>query len=350
METRLIKVNPRQPRRDKIHAAAEIIERGGVVAFPTETVYGLGANALNPGAVEKIFEAKGRPADNPLIVHIARKKGVYELAEEVSDKAEELMDRYWPGPLTLILRKSEIVPEITTGGLDTVAIRMPDHCVALSLISEAKVPIAAPSANISGTPSPTTAKHVMKDLNGRIDAILDGGPTRIGVESTVIDLTSDPPTILRPGGVTLEELQSVRGDIELRPTCAKIRKGVKMKARSPGMKYRHYAPEAELILVEGDFNVVAREIQEIADASKKDGKRVGIIATEESAVRYKAEILKVIGSRNDLATVARNLFETLRMLDERGVDVIIAEGFGSKGLGLCVMDRLRKAADRVVQI
>jgi len=332
METILLKVNPWRPSKRKIQTAAGIIRRGGLVAFPTETVYGLGANALDVEAVEKIFEVKGRPLDNPVIVHIAKKEELKKLAKEVPEKAKILAERFWPGPLTLILKKSEVLPGVTTAGLDTVAIRMPDNKTALGLISASGVPIAAPSANISGRPSPTAAEHVMRDLNGKIDAVIDGGAANIGLESTVLDLTASVPTILRPGGVTFEELKGVLGKVEKQSILLG-------KPRSPGMKYRHYAPKAELILV-GD----AEKIPEIV--SKLSGKKIGILATRENAQMYSG-IVEVVGSRKNLREVARNLFNALRKLDEEGVDIIISENFEEKGIGLAIMNRLKKAASKI---
>ena len=250
-ETLLLKVNSENPDFTKIQAAAQIIQKGGLVAFPTETVYGLGADALNPNAVLALFEAKKRPLDNPPIVHIADSREVFKLAHEVPKKAELIMKEFWPGPLTLIFKRSSIIPNVTVAGLDTVAIRMPKHKVALALIEQSGCPIAAPSANLAGKPSPTTAKHVYEDLNGRIDAILDGGPTSIGVESTVLDLSVDPPMVLRPGGTTFEALIQVVGDVKLHPFVEAEKELPMEKMKSPGMKHRHYAPKAEVILVEG---------------------------------------------------------------------------------------------------
>ena len=319
-----------------------MIREGGTVAFPTETVYGLGADALNPEAVGKIFWAKRRPADNPLIVHVDDVAWLGRLAERVPGEALRLAERFWPGPLTLVLRKSGEVPDITTAGLETVAVRMPRHPVALALIRESGRPIAAPSANLAGRPSPTTAQHVAEDLMGRIDLILDGGPTEIGVESTVIDLTSHPPQILRPGGVSLEELREVLGEVELHP--AALGKAEERRPKSPGMKYRHYAPRAELIVVEGDPERVPVKIEEIARGYRALGRRVGILATDENLGRYRSGKAVSMGSRRDPETIARNIFRVLRELDREGVDIIIAEGIPEEGIGLAVMNRLRKAS------
>ncbi|MBU1204733.1 MAG: threonylcarbamoyl-AMP synthase [Nanoarchaeota archaeon] len=345
MKTKIIKINPKNIEISKIKAAARILRKGGLVAFPTETVYGLGADALNPKAVKKIFEAKGRPADNPLIVHIADKEEVYRLAKEVPEEAEKLMDKFWPGPLTLVLKKSKIVPDIITGGLDSVAIRMPANKIALALIKEAKVPVAAPSANLFSKPSPTSAEHVIQDLYGKIDVIIDSGETEIGVESTVLDLTTKPATLLRPGGITLEELERVLGKIKIHP----IIKGKKVKniiAKSPGMKYKHYSPNADVILVEGAYQEVKKRIQKLVYKHKKEGKNIGVMTANENH-EYKADLIKFVG--NDFNTIAKNLFKIFREFDKEKVDIIIAEGVSDKGLGLAIMNRLRKAAYEIIK-
>jgi len=342
--TLILKVNPEKPEIDKIRIAADVIKKGGLIAFPTETVYGLGADALNPKAVAKIFIAKKRPPDNPIIVHVAGKEDVYKLAREVSKVAERLMTEFWPGPLTLILKRSRIVPDITVVGLDTIAIRMPNNKVALALIRESNVPIAAPSANLAGKPSPTTAQHVLDDLAGRINIVLDGGPTKVGVESTVIDMTAPIPQILRPGGTPYEKLKNILGEVELHAAALAERRLRAVRARAPGMKHKHYAPEAEMVLVEGEFGNVVRRIKELTAIYMADGKKVGILATDESQSRYDADVVKSMGSRKDIATIAKNLFKLLREFDEEKVDVIIAEGITPKGLGLAVVNRLRRAA------
>lgn len=340
-----INVDSERPHIDVIRIAAETIRKGGLVAFPTETVYGLGADALNPTAVAKIFTAKERPADNPIIVHVATKKDVYKLANDVPDVAEKLMTEFWPGPLTLILRRSSLVPDITVVGLDTIGIRMPSNKVALALIRESSVPIAAPSANLAGRPSPTTAQHVIEDLAGRIDVVLDAGPTSIGVESTVIDMTSSTPQILRPGGTPYEKLKSFLGEVELHPIAAANRRVGVLRARSPGMKHRHYAPRAEMIVVEGELDRIVGRIRQFTALYMAEGKKVGILATDESLSSYDADVVKALGSRNDAAGIAANLFRLLRELDKEKVDVIIAEGIAPQGLGLAVMNRLRIAAN-----
>lgn len=343
--TLVIKVNPEKPENNKIRATANIIKNGGIVAFPTETVYGLGADALNPEAVMKVFKAKNRPPDDPLIVHIAKKEDVYRLARSVPKTAERLMDQFWPGPLTLVLKRSNLVPNITVAGLDTVGIRMPSNEVALSLIKESKTPISAPSANLFGKPSPTTAEHVINDLAGKIDTVLDAGPTKIGVESTVIDMTTPIPQILRPGGTSYEELKSVLGKVDLHPIVMASEKVQVTEARSPGMKHRHYAPNAEMLLVEGELEKVVKRIQELAVLQMAKGRKIGILTTDECKSNYEIGVIKSLGSRNDMTTIAKNLFRLLREFDKEGVDVIIAEGVAPQGLGLAVMNRLRRAAN-----
>ena len=344
LKTIVFKVNPENPDEEKINVAAEVIRRGGIVAFPTETVYGLGVDALNKEAVKRMYEVKGRPPDNPTIVHIAEFNDVYRLAVDVPEVAEELMKRFWPGPLTIVLKASNIVPRVTTGGLETVGIRMPKHNVALALIKASKTPIAAPSANIAGKPSPTTAQHVIQDFYGSIDVILDAGPTKIGVESTVLDLTTKPPQILRPGGVTYEELKEVLGDIIVHK-AAKAKEDIPIdEVKSPGMKYRHYAPKAELIVVEGETDKIIKEINKLINEYSKMGRRVGVMATDETVKNYEMGIVKSVGSRSDLSTIARNLFRILREFDDEGVELILAEGVPEEGLGLAIMNRLRKAS------
>ncbi len=343
-QTLVLKVDSENPDPAKIKTAADIIQKGGLVAFPTETVYGLGADALNPQAVLALFEAKKRPLDNPPIVHVASAEEVDTLAETVPKKALLLMKEFWPGPLTLVFKRSKTVPDVTVAGLDTVAVRMPQHKVALALIIESGRPIAAPSANLAGKPSPTNAKHVFEDLNGRIDAILDGGATRIGVESTVLDLSVDPPVLLRPGGISFEALKRVLGEVRLHPFVEAEKELPMEKIRSPGMKHKHYAPKAEVILVEGSVPAVMDKVKELTQYHLGKGKKVGILATDETQTAYKADVVASLGSRFNLAAIARNLFRLLREVDAEGVDVIIAEGVPAEGLGLAVMNRLRKAS------
>jgi len=342
--TRILRVDPSNPEVELIKLASNIIKRGGTVAFPTETVYGLGADALNSEAVMKIFRAKERPPDNPIIVHISSKEEIGRLAADVPEEVAELTERFWPGPLTIVLKASGIVPRVTTGGLDTVAIRMPSHKVALALIRESEVPIAAPSANLAGRPSPTTAEHVIEDLSGRVDLILDAGPTNVGVESTVIDMTKNPPVILRPGGTTSEELRKVLSRLWLHQSV-RAAKEIKVEhPLSPGMKYRHYAPKAEMILVEGEREATMRKVREIAGEYERTGKCVGILTFEEGKIAYDQAIVKSLGSRSDLKMAAKRVFGLLREFDRDGVDVIVAEAMPEKGLGLAIMNRLKKAS------
>jgi L-threonylcarbamoyladenylate synthase len=343
-KTIVLQIDSLKPELAKIRIAASLIKKGGLVAFPTETVYGLGANALNPKAVMALFRAKKRPMDNPPIVHISKMMDVYRLAETVPAKASEIMSGFWPGPLTLIFKRSKIVPDVTVASLDTIAIRMPKHNVALALIEESDCPISAPSANLAGKPSPTSATHVLADLGGRIDAVLDAGPTHIGVESTVLDLTVEPPQILRPGGTSYELLKKTLGEIRLSPVVTAVKALAVEKTSSPGVKYKHYAPDAEMIVIEGDSQAVVKKINELAGLHVKRGKKVRILCTDETAKHYRSDLVKAMGSRSNLSIVARNLFRLLRESDLEKADVILAEGVSSRGLGLAVMNRLRKAS------
>jgi L-threonylcarbamoyladenylate synthase len=343
-KTVVLKVNSHEPEKERIRIAADIIKKGGLVAFPTETVYGLGADALNPRAVLTLFEAKKRPLDNPPIVHVGSLKDIYRLVKTVPPRAEGLMKKLWPGPLTLIFKRSDAVPDVTVACLDTIAIRMPKHNVALALIRESGCPIAAPSANLAGKPSPTTAVHVLDDLDGRIDAVLDAGSTSIGVESTVLDMTVEPPQILRPGGTPYEVLKEILGKVELHPVAVAEKELPVEKARSPGVKHKHYAPNADVIVVEGEVWAIMDKVKELAEFHTRKGSKVGILATDETAGHYKADLVKSLGSRSDLAAIAKNLFRLLREFDSEGVNVIIAEGVPAEGLGLAVVNRLRKAS------
>jgi len=336
MQTLLLQVDAFKPDPRTIKKAAEIIRGGGLVAFPTETVYGLGADAFSPGAVEKIFQVKGRPRLDPIIVHIAERETISLLVKEIPEVAWELMGRFWPGPLTLILLKSKRVPDIVTAGLPTVAVRMPKNQVALELIREAGVPIAAPSANLFSRPSPTTAQHVFKDLRGKIPLILDAGPTEIGVESTVLDITTNTPTILRPGGVSRESLQEILGQVAVTTQP----KGDRPK--SPGLMVKHYAPEARVLLFVGEnpINKMKKEIQRL----KSQGKRIGIMVPEEYLSQFKDEDVLVESLGSNLKEMAGNLFSCMRRMDERGVDFILTLNVSQTGLGLAVFDRLFKAA------
>lgn len=344
MDTKIVRITDKEQLKDEeLLEAARILREGGLVAFPTETVYGLGGNALDEQASEKIYAAKGRPSDNPLIAHISCMEELPALVREIPEAGRRLAEAYWPGPLTMIFRKRDEVPYETTGGLETVAVRMPSDPVASRLIRLAGVPVAAPSANTSGRPSPTRAEHVIEDLNGKIDMIIDGGQVGIGVESTIVDVSGEIPVLLRPGAVTMEMLENVLGRVDIDPAIiGPVSADIKPKA--PGMKYRHYAPKAEMVLVEGEMEQVVRYINQETKKAQKEGKTVGIICTKESRNLYPEGILEVIGSREHEETVAHNLFAVLREFDNRKVDCIFSESFSRDQLGQAIMNRLCKAA------
>ncbi len=326
-----------------ISKAGDILRQGGLVVFPTETVYGLGANALDKNAVKKIFKAKGRPQDNPLIVHISKMKDIEKLVQKIPSVAEKLMDKFWPGPLTIILKKKDIIPNETSAGLDSIGIRMPSNKIAMKLISMAGVPIAAPSANLSGKPSPTDVETCIEDLDGKVNIILGGDNSEVGVESTVIDCTINPPCILRPGGITLEMLKEVDSNIYIDPAIMK-KPDKDLKPKAPGMKYRHYAPKAPLKIIKGDLNKTIEKINEMVQNYIDAQKKVGIIATDETIDNYKKGDVVSIGSRKDLNTIAHNLFYVLRSFDEKNVDLILSEAFEEKDMGVAIMNRLKKSA------
>lgn len=335
LKTLLVELNPAEPDREAISRAAESLRSGGLVAFPTETVYGLGADALNPEAVKRIFVAKGRPLDNPIIVHVGGPEDLRALTDEVPPEAARLMGQFWPGPLTLIFRKSGQLPREVTGGQDTVAVRMPRNTVALALVRALGRPIAAPSANLSGRPSPTTAGHVLHDLGGRIDIILDGGPVEVGIESTVLDLSQHPPVILRPGAVTREELKPFVGAVVAAAGKGPLRK-------SPGTRYRHYSPRARVTLVEdADRATLVR----LAASRAGKGRRVGLLTRGPCGLQDDASVI-VRSMPQDLRGYARQMFAAMRELDELGVDEMIIEGVEEQGMGAAIMDRLRRAASR----
>lgn len=344
MKTEILKIDIDNIDEDKIKYAAKVIEQGGLVAFPTETVYGLGANALNEAAVKKIFEAKGRPSDNPLIVHVADKSSVEKLVLQIPDKAVKLMDTFWPGPMTLVMDKQSIVPKIITAGLDTVAVRVPSHPIALALIRAANLPIAAPSANVSGKPSPTHSKHVINDLNGKVDVIIDGGFSNIGVESTVVDMVVDPPMLLRPGGVTLEQLEAVIGEVRIDPALLQKKFDDVTVPKSPGMKYKHYAPKAKVVIVEGEIQKIAFKINQLVREYESKDIKVGILATDETKHLYPENLTVSLGSRLHPETIAANLFNAFRYYDKTDVQTIFAEAVDNSGIGLAIMNRMSKAA------
>ena len=324
-----------------LRQAGDILKKGGLVAFPTETVYGLGGDALNRNSSRKIYAAKGRPSDNPLIVHVNHLEDIYAIAE-VSKVAEKIAKRFWPGPLTMILPKTELVPGETTGGLDTVAIRMPSHPVARKLIEYGGGYVAAPSANASGKPSPTLAKYVIEDLDGKIEMIIDGGEVGIGLESTIIDLTVSTPQILRPGYITEEMLKEALGKVDTDVTMMNADSGQAPKA--PGMKYRHYAPKGELTIVTGESAKVVDHINRLAREDMGRSEKVGVIATEQTFSYYRADVVKCIGSREDENAIAKHLYRILREFDDEGVTKIYSEGFAVEGFGQAIMNRLLKAA------
>ncbi len=342
METKVFVVRDNYIKDEELKEASAVIRSGGLVAFPTETVYGLGGDATNPEASRKIYAAKGRPSDNPLIVHIADFSQLRNIVAEVPQEAEKLAEAFWPGPLTMILRKNDVIPYETTGGLDTVAIRMPSHPVARAFLQDSGCMIAAPSANTSGRPSPTTAQHVWEDLHGKIEILLDGGPVGIGIESTIVDLSEERPMILRPGFITQEMLSAVLGDVGMDPGLAS--ENSKQPPKAPGMRYRHYAPKADLTLVEGTMEEVISKINALTREAQAMGKSVGVLATEENKDRYVADHVIVIGQRQDEAEIARHLFDVLRQFDDLQVDLIYSESFVAAGVGQAIMNRLLKAA------
>ncbi len=351
MKTIIVEADRGILSEDDLNTAANILKSGGLVAFPTETVYGLGADALNPEASKKIYKAKGRPSDNPLIVHIANPGNMEQIAREIPDKAFRLAEVFWPGPLTIILNKKDIVPFSTTGGLNTVAIRLPASGIARNIISCSGGYIAAPSANISGKPSPTRAEHVIADLSGKVDMIIDGGNSTLGLESTIIDLSFDEPIILRPGCITKAMLENVIGQVEYdKAILGKImEKDIKPKA--PGMKYRHYAPEGCLTIYEGNIESVIEAINKKAMEITEEGKTVGIIATEETKGLYRYGNIKSIGRRGDEDSIAAGLYAVLRDFDDIHAEYIFSESFARGDLGQAIMNRLLKAAGyRVVKI
>jgi L-threonylcarbamoyladenylate synthase len=348
MKTIVVKTSADNINMNAIQQAGKIIREGGLVAFPTETVYGLGADALNEAAAAKIYAAKGRPSDNPLIAHIADISMLEPLVKEIPEVAERLMKAFWPGPMTLIFQKSDLVPEGTTGGLDTVAVRFPNHPIARELIKEAGVSIAAPSANLSGKPSPTLGEHVIDDMDGRIDMIIDGGAVGMGLESTIIDVTVTPPMILRPGFITEEMIKEVVGEVSVdKAIFSKPEEGLKPKA--PGMKYRHYAPSADYKIYRGDAQKVAEQITLLANEKANAGMKTGIITADQHKNLYEGKLDNrvIVVSMGDLEkpeTIAAHLFKVLRDFDKMGAEYIYGEAFSEDNVGQAIMNRLTKAA------
>lgn len=342
MNTKIIKINENEIDDELLKEAGNIIKAGGLVAFPTETVYGLGGDAFNKESSLKIYTAKGRPSDNPLIVHISKIEDITKLSDDIPDVAYDVFEAFWPGPLTVILNKHPLVPDETTGGLNTVAVRFPSNKIAQKLIEASGGFIAAPSANLSGRPSPTVAKYVVEDLNGRVDMIIDGGDSDIGLESTIIDLTSTVPVILRPGYVTEQDLEKVLNKVDIDKTI--IDNNSSLKPKAPGMKYRHYAPKGDLTIVHGENDKVVDYINDRLSEAKNKNLKTGVLATKENTLKYKADLVKNIGARDDAKEIAKNLFRALREFDDDDIQVIYAEGFENKGLSMATMNRLLKAA------
>jgi L-threonylcarbamoyladenylate synthase len=342
VETKFSIIKDVKEDEEKIREAAEFIKNGGTVVFPTETVYGLGADALNATAVEKIFKAKGRPQDNPLIIHVASKY-IEPYVMEIPEVAKKLMNNFWPGPLTIILRKKDIIPNVTSADLNSIGIRMPDNEIARKLIELSNTTIAAPSANISGRPSPTDFRRCVEDLDGKVDCILGGMQSDVGVESTIVDCTVVPPIVLRPGGITLEMLKEIDSSIEIdRAIMEKPREGLKPKA--PGMKYKHYAPNAKVTIISGERKKTIEKIKEMVHYNIEKGKKVCILTVEENVMEYAEGDCIVVGSMFDLATIAKSLFEALRKCDDLKADLVLAEAYKEEGLGIAIMNRLNKAA------
>ena len=341
MKTILRKVDPQQPDAAIIAEGAEILKRGGLVAFPTETVYGLGGNGLDSEACKGIYLAKGRPSDNPLILHISQISELRPIVREFPAAAQKLIDAFWPGPLTMILARRDVVPDVVTAGLDTVGMRCPAHALCRAILRDADVPVAAPSGNTSGRPSPTSAAHMWEDMDGKIDAIVDGGPCAVGVESTIVDLSCDSPRLLRPGGVTLEQLEAVLGDVEVDPAVTRLM-GAGEKPRAPGMKYRHYAPKAPVTVVAGEPSKSAGYI--LDHAAPEDG----IICFDEFVPlftkRHEMRPVMNLGPSADKAEQARHIFDALRSFDHTAVKAIWAQCPDAAGIGLAIANRLNKAA------
>lgn len=349
METIVSKITHTTEDNAIIEMAGKIIREGGLVAFPTETVYGLGGDALNPDASGKIYAAKGRPSDNPLIIHICKLEDITKIVSDFPECAKRLAKEFWPGPLTMVLPKADIVPKQTTGGLNTVAVRMPVDPTALAFIEAAGGYVAAPSANISGRPSPTEAKYVVEDMNGRIEMILDDGDVEIGIESTIVDLTGDVPMLLRPGFITLKMLEEVLGQVEVDKTI--LDGDCLDKPKAPGMKYKHYAPKGDLTIVTGDADAVIAGINKGSAEAAGCGDKIGIIATDETMGQYQAHSVKSVGKRSDEVSIAKNLYRILREFDDEEVTVIFSESFSDGGIGQAVMNRLLKAAGhKILQV
>ena len=339
MQTIISKIDSNDIDKNELKKHSELLKNGETAIFPTETVYGLGANALDENAVKKIYEAKGRPSDNPLIVHIHNKDLIYDLSKDIDDKAKKVIDKFWPGPLTVILKKNDKVPKTTTGGLDTVAIRMPKNDIALELLRECNLPIAAPSANISGKPSPTNGKHVVDSMNGRVAGIIIGDDCDYGLESTVVDFTEEIPMILRPGSITKKDLENVIGKVEIDPSL--LNHEDNKKAKAPGMKYKHYSPDAEVFIVSGKNDDVIEKINSLIDENDKNGLKSGVLCLEKNKKKYKG---KVISLGENFKEVGRNLFNSLITMDNEKINVVYSEEFLHDEVGMAIMNRLLESS------
>jgi L-threonylcarbamoyladenylate synthase len=343
MITKVVKIDENNIDMEKIREAAKILKNGGLVAFPTETVYGLGANGLDADACRKIYETKGRPSDNPLILHIGRIEQLSQIVSEVPENAKKIMKEFWPGPITIIFKKKDIVPDSVSGHFGTVAVRFPSNIIARVLVWESGLPIAAPSANTSGKPSPTKAEHVLHDLNGKLDMIIDGGSCDFGLESTILDLSGEKAVLLRPGAVTKEMIENVIGEIDVDAAVYKKVTG-DFAPKAPGMKYKHYSPDADVKLVKGESAKVTAKINELLADAKGKGLKTGVLATEETKALYNADFVLSAGHRNDEKEIGANLFDILREFDKLGADVVFSETFSYNGEGMAIMNRLNKAA------
>ena len=351
METKIITIDRNNPDKELLQSAGKLLKEGGLVAFPTETVYGLGGDGLQKDAAERIYAAKGRPSDNPLILHIADIDALPVLAVDIPELAYRLAEKFWPGPLTMILKKSEAVPYTTTGGLETVAVRMPSDEIAREIIRASGTYIAAPSANLSGRPSPTRAEHVIEDMSGRIEMIVDGGASDIGLESSIIDLSGDTPMILRPGYITKEDFEQVVAEVEYDSAVLATKLQESVVAKAPGMKYRHYAPKGQITIVEGNPEAVAEKINSLAEEQVARGFRVAVLCAEETKDSYRCENIYCLGSLKNEKEISAHLFEVLRRFDTEQMEVIYSESFDKTKLAGAIMNRLRKAAGyQIIQV
>lgn len=344
METKIIKIDRENPDKKLLREAGELLRAGALVAFPTETVYGLGGDGLKEDAAARIYAAKGRPSDNPLIIHIADLEALKLLAVDIPELAYRLAEKFWPGPLTMILKKSSIVPYATTGGLETVAIRMPSDEIAREIIRASGTYIAAPSANLSGRPSPTKAEHVVEDLSGRIEMIVDGGDSDIGLESSIIDLSGDVPMILRPGFITKEDFEQIVAEVEYDRAVLATKAQESVIAKAPGMKYRHYAPKGQIVIIEGEKGAVIQKINALVAEQEREGIRTAVLCAEETKENYVCQHVYSLGSLKSEKEISAHLFAALRSFDTEQMEMIYSESFDETRLAGAIMNRLRKAA------